>query len=86
MPISKELVEYLLFDNLRYFHTSGQPVTKDTTVLKDALAAHKIAGSTPRSIFKDVSRNDIVVNGGTDKPWPDDWLNMTCSTLAPLLV
>ncbi len=84
MTISVDLVEYILFDNLRYFHTNGQPVTR-TTVFGDALAANKVAGSTPRSIFKDVSRHDIVINGGTDKKWPDDWLTMTPHSLAPLL-
>jgi hypothetical protein len=84
MAISKGLIEYLLFDNLRYFNTSGATVDKDT-VFSSALGAAKVAGSTPRGIFKDVSRHDIVINGGTDKPWPSDWLSQTPSTLAPAL-
>lgn len=85
MAISKDLVEYILFDNLRYFHTSGQPVTRDT-VFSTALASSKVAGSTPQSMFKDVCRYDIVVNGGTDKAWPPDWTAKTCKTLTVLLV
>ena len=85
MAITSDLVEYILFDNLRYFHTSGKPVSKDT-VFSDALGASKVAGSTPRSLFKDVSRHDIVINGGEDKTWPDNWLTLTPKTLAPLLV
>ncbi|MCR5885782.1 hypothetical protein LRS03_24160 [Rhizobacter sp. J219] len=85
MAISKGLIEYLLFDNLRYFSTSGATVDKNT-VFSSALGASKVAGSTPRSIFRDVSRHDIVINGGTDKPWPTDWLNKTPATLAPALV
>lgn len=85
MAISKGLIEYLLFDNLRYFSTSGGLISKDT-VFSSALGASKVAGSTPRSIFKDVSRHDIVINGGTDKPWPSDWLSQTPTTLAPTLV
>lgn len=85
MAISKDLVEYILFDNLRYFHTNGKPVARDT-ILSGALGSSKVAGSTPRTIFKDVSRHDIVINGGTDKLWPDNWLTMSCKELAPLLV
>lgn len=85
MALSAGLIEYLLFDNLRYFHTSGQPVSKDT-VFSTALGASKVAGSTPRTLFRDVTRHDIVINGGTDKPWPDDWLSQTPHTLAPSLV
>ena len=85
MAISKDLVEYLLFDNLRYFHTSGQPVDRDT-VFSTALGSSKVAGSTPQSMFKDVSRYDIVINGGTDKTWPADWTSKSSKTLAPLLV
>ncbi len=85
MAITTDLVEYILFDNLRYFHTNGKPVTRDT-VFADALGASKVAGSTPRDIFKDVSRHDIVINGGTDKSWPDNWLSMSCKKLAPALV
>lgn len=85
MAISSGLIEYILFDNLRYFHTNGIPVTRDTK-FKDALGSSKVAGSTPRTIFRDVSRHDIVINGGKDKAWPNDWLDMTCKTLAPLLV
>ncbi|MDB5870650.1 MAG: hypothetical protein JWQ07_92 [Ramlibacter sp.] len=85
MAISKDLVEYLLFDNLKYFHTNGKPVAK-TTVLGTALASSKVAGSTAQSMFKDVSRYDISMNGGVDKPWPDNWVTLTCETLAPSLV
>lgn len=85
MAISVELVEYLLLDNLRYFHTSGSPVTKDI-LFSDALSSSRVAGSTPRTLFKNVTRHDIVMNGGTDKAWPDDWLNKSISTLAPDLV
>ena len=85
MTISVGLVEYLLFDNLRYFHTSGQPVDRDT-ILSTALGSSKVAGSTPRTLFRDVTRHDIVINGGADKPWPADWLSQTPHTLAPQLV
>lgn len=85
MTISVELVEYLLFDNLRYFHTSGKPIDR-TTVFSEALGSSKVAGSTPRTLFRDVTRHDIVINGGTDKPWPDKWLSLTPKTLAPSLV
>lgn len=84
MSISIGLVEYLLFDNLRYFHTNGQPVDRNT-VFSTALSASKVAGSTPRSLFRDVSRHDIAINGGTDKPWPADWVSLTPATLAPQL-
>lgn len=85
MAISNDLVEYILFDNLRYFHTNGKPVDRDT-VFSDALGASKVAGSTPRSIFRDVSRFDIIINKGEDKKWPDNWLTLTPKTLAPQLV
>lgn len=85
MAISNDLVEYILFDNLRYFHTNGKPVGRDT-VFSDALGASKVAGSTPRSIFKDVSRFDIIINKGEDKNWPDNWLTLSPKTLAPKLV
>ena len=85
MSISVELVEYILFDNLRYFHTNGLPIDR-TTVFSGALGASKVATATPRTLFRDVSRHDIVINGGVDKPWPDDWLSLTPKTLAPALV
>jgi hypothetical protein len=85
MAITTDLVEYILFDNLRYFHTSGKPVSRDT-VFSDGLSDSKVAGSTPQSLFKDVSRHDIVINGGEDKAWPDNWLSLTSKTLAPRLV
>lgn len=85
MTISAELVEYLLFDNLRYFHTKGLPIDRDTT-FDMALSSHKVAGTSPRTLFRDVTRHDIVINGGTDKAWPKDWLQMSCSSLAPQLV
>lgn len=85
MSITADLVEYIFFDNLRYFHTNGKPVTRET-VFSDALGASKVAGSTPRTLFKDVSRHDIVINGGEDKPWPDNWLTLSPKSLAPKLV
>lgn len=85
MAISVELAEYLLFDNLRYFHTSGKPVSRDS-VFSETLGSSKVGGATPRSLFKDVTRHDIVINGGVDKSWPDNWLTMTPAILAPKLI
>lgn len=84
MSISVQLVEYLLVDNLKYFSTSGSGVTRDT-VFENVITDFRLGDVSPRTNFKNVSRHDIVVNLGPDKPWPENWIKLTSAILAPKL-
>lgn len=78
-------IRTILRFHLRNLGTSGQAVTDDS-VFQDDLSDLAVAGMSSRVLFKAVSRRDIVRNGGQDKTWPANWLQLTPKTLAPKLV
>lgn len=78
-------IRSILRFHLKNLSTSGAPTTDDT-VFSGALSDLSIGGMSARVLFKAVSRRDIVINGGIDKPWPSNWLTLTVATLAPKLV
>ena len=67
-------VKIILRFHLRNLSTSNEPVT-DETIFKDALSDLDIAGMSSRTLFKALSRRDIMRNGGHDKKWPDSWID-----------
>ncbi|MYM25496.1 hypothetical protein GTP46_22965 [Duganella sp. FT135W] len=85
MTIKIEVVEFILFDNLRYFRSAGVEVDHDTQ-FTDALSDIAVAGASPLLMFKNVSRYDIFINGGTKKDWPKDWSSQNCKTLAQAII
>lgn len=85
MSIGISLVEFILFDNLRYFRKPNFNVDHDTK-FSDAISDDEVAGASPLKMFKNVSRYDIYINGGGQKDWPDKWAGMSCSTLAKMIV
>lgn len=82
LPESK--VKVILRFHLRNLSTSGMPVDDDT-VFAGALSDQAIADMSARSLFKALSRRDVVNNGGLDKPWPAKWLELSVGMLAPEL-
>lgn len=77
-------VKVILRYHLRNLSTSGSPVD-DATVFADALSDLNVGGLSSQVLFKALSRRDIVRNGGTDRTWPGNWLELTVATLAPQL-
>lgn len=77
-------VKVVLRFHLKNLNTSGQAVDDDS-VLGDALSDLAVAGMSARSLFKALSRRDIVRNGGNDKTWPAKWPELTVKSLAPKL-
>lgn len=84
MALSVKKIETIMLFHLENLNTSGEAVDKDT-VLGVALSKAAVAGMSARALFKVLTRRDIIVNGGTDKPWPADWPALTIRTLAPQL-
>ncbi|WP_338415247.1 hypothetical protein [uncultured Sphaerotilus sp.] len=75
-------VKIILRFHLRNLSTNNTLVT-DETIFKDTLSDLDIAGISSRTLFKALSRRDIVRNGGHDKKWPESWIDENISSLAP---
>lgn len=72
---------------LKNFATNKRVVISNVTVLSEVLGkrdGHAMAASSD-NLFKSLTKWSIANNGGTNRRWPNDWLEMQVYFLADYL-
>ena len=72
--------------HLTNFNDEGVDINDQTvhnTVLSDS---DGYGSSNSKNIYQSVIRWTMKKNGGEDKPWPGDWMDLSVEKLAPKLI
>lgn len=85
MPISQPQLEAVMIKFLSDFSTSGDTITRDT-IHSSVLSDEGIGTATSKRIYKSLVRFTIIRNGGADKAWPPNWMDLSVAELAARLL
>lgn len=82
----EQLIEVMKY-HLENFNDEGVKIDNDT-VHKDVLSDSDGVTSTTSSkgIYKGIIRWTISKNGHEDKPWPNNWMNLSVKDLASAII